>query len=127
DVFYVPYPIEGMYMFKSVDEYDTKITTEEGVLTYDIPVPYKSFLQEGGVFVLTSGTRDVSIDDTSYIVDIDTNTITFVEGTVLPETLVFKMKYKHPKGFDESGYIYLNKDKLPVPFCKELYMVFVNG
>ena len=127
DVFYVPYPIEGMYMFKSVDEYDTKITTEEGVLTYDIPVPYKSFLQEGGVFVLTSGTRDVGIDDTSYIVDIDTNTITFVEGTVLPETLVFKMKYKHPKGFDESGYIYLNKDKLPVPFCKELYMVFVNG
>lgn len=127
DVFYVPYPIEGMYMFKSADSYDVNVKTEEGVLTYDVPIPYKSFLEEGGTFVLTSGNRNINIDDTSYTVDTENNTVTFVEGTILPETLVFKMKYLHGKGLRESGYIYLNKDKLPIPFCKELYMVFVNG
>lgn len=127
DVFYIPYPIEGMYMYKSVDNYDVKVTTEEGVLTYDVPIPYKSFLEEGGTFVLTSGSKDINIEDNSYTTDPETNTITFIEGTTLPETLVFKMVYGHGKGLDESGYIYLNKDKLPVPFCKELYMVFVNG
>lgn len=127
DVFYVPYPIEGMYMYKSVDEYDVKVTTEENVLTYDIPIPYDSFLDDGGVFVLTSGNRNINIDDLSYEINYGDRTVEFVESTILPETLVFKMKYAHPKGFKESGYIYMNKDKLPVPFCKELYMVFVNG
>lgn len=127
DVFYVSYPIEGMYMYKSADEYDVKVTTEEGVFIYDIPIPYKSFLSDGGVFVLTSGNRDINIDDTSYTIDYDNNTIVFTEDTILPETLIFKMKYSRGKGFKDSGYIYLNKDKLPVPFCKELYMIFVNG
>ena len=38
--------------------------------------------------------------------------------------------YVNPEGnsgLKESGYIYIDKDKLPAPFCKELYMVFVNG
>lgn len=125
DVFYIPYPIEGMYMYKSTDNYSTKITTEKNRLTYDIPVPYKSFIEEGGTFILESGNRNIIIDDTMYTVD--NNIITFDRGTELPETLIFTMNYKNGKGLDSSGYIYLNKDKLPVPFCKELYMVFVNG
>lgn len=125
DVFYIPYPIEGMYMYKSTDSYNVKITTEKNRLVYDIPVPYKSFLEEGGTFTVQSGNRNIIIDDTMYIVD--NNIITFDRGTELPETLIFTMNYKHGKGLNSSGYIYLNKDKLPVPFCKELYMVFVNG
>lgn len=127
DVFYVPYPIEGMYMYKSVDAYDTKVTTKLNEYVYDIPIPYKSFFEDGGNFVLTSGNRNINIDDLSYTVNTENNTIIFEKGTILPETLIFKMIYAHSKGFKESGYIYLNKDKLPVPFCKELYMIFVNG
>lgn len=127
DVFYVPYPLEGMYMYKSVDTYDIRVSTNADTLIYDIPVPYKSFLEEGGVFVLASGDREVQIDEVSYITDTENNTIVFEEGTTLPHTLIFNFKYPRGKGLDESGYIYLNKDKLPAPFCKELYMVFVNG
>ena len=125
DVFYVPYPLEGMYMYKSTDTYDVRVKTSADTFIYDIPIPYKSFLQDGGTFILESGDRDV--DDLSYTVDIDNNTITFEEDSQIPHTLVFSIKYKHDKGLNESGYLYINKDKLPVPFCKELYMVFVNG
>lgn len=127
DVFYVPYPIEGMYMYKSVNEFNTTVKTEENVYTYDIPVPYKSFFDDGGNFVVSSGNRNINIDETSYTIDITNRTITFEEGIRLPETLSFIMVYPKEKGIHESGYIYLNKDKLPVPFCKELYMIFVNG
>ena len=127
DVFYVPYPIEGMYMYKSTDNSSIKIKTTEGTMTYDIPIPYKSFLEEGGTFTVVSGTKDIAITEDSYVTDKEAKTITFKEGTALPETLIFNMTYAHGKGLRESGYIYLNKDKLPLPFCKELYMVFVNG
>ena len=125
DVFYVPYPLEGMYMYKSTDVYDVRVSTTEGVDTYDIPIPYKSFLEDGGTFTIESGDRNIETEDLSYITDEESNTVVF-EGTI-PHTIIFKMTYPHNKGLTESGYIYLNKDKLPVPFCKELYMVFVNG
>ena len=127
DVFYVPYPIEGMYMYRSVDSYEVKVSTQPDVFTYDIPVPYKSFLLEGGTFTVKSGNKDISDDSLIYDINIDNNTIVFEDSVVLPETLVFTINYYHGKGFHKSGYIYINKDKLPVPFCKELYMVFVNG
>lgn len=127
DVFYVPYPLEGMYMYKSTDSYDVRVSTTADTYIYDIPVPYKSFLEEGGVFVLASGDRNVQIDELSYTVNTENNTLVFEEGITLPHTIIFNMQYPRGKGLDESGYIYLNKDKLPVPFCKELYMVFVNG
>lgn len=127
DVFYVPYPLEGMYMYKSTNEYEVKIKTEKNLLTYDIPIPYKSFLEDGGTFKLKSGNRNIYIDISDYTINEKKNTIVFNRGIELPETLVFTLTYKNRKGLDESGYIYLNKDKLPVPFCKELYMIFVNG
>lgn len=127
DVFYVPYPLEGMYMYKSTNSYDVKVKTQSGIYTYDIPVPYVSFLLEGGTFTVKSGNKDISDDSLTYEVDNSTNTIKFSDTINLPETLIFNMKYHNEKGFHTSGYIYLNKDKLPVPFCKELYMVFVNG
>ena len=125
DVFYVSYPLEGMYMYKSTDVYDVRVSTTEGVDTYDIPIPYKSFLEDGGTFTIESGDRNIETEDLAYITDEESNTVVF-EGTI-PHTIIFKMTYPHNKGLTESGYIYLNKDKLPVPFCKELYMVFVNG
>lgn len=127
DVFYVPYPLEGMYMYKSTDKYDVKVKTEKNLLTYDIPIPYKSFLEDGGTFDLKSGNRNIYIDESDYTINEQKSTIVFNRGTELPETLIFTMTYKNNKGLTESGYIYLNKDKLPVPFCKELYMIFVNG
>lgn len=127
DVFYVPYPIEGMYMYKSVNEYDVKVKTTEGQLIYDIPIPYKSFLKDGGTFSVRSGIRNIEITDEMYDIDTENNTIIFGNKIQIPETIIFTMIYANKKGLDESGYIYLNKDKLPVPFCKELYMVFVNG
>ena len=127
DVFYIPYPIEGMYMYKSTNKYDVKITTEKNRLVYDVPVPYKSFLEDGGTFVVNSGNRNIMIEDSQYSTNIENNTIEFERGTKLPETLIFTLTYARGKGLNESGYIYLNKDKLPVPFSKELYMVFVNG
>lgn len=127
DVFYVPYPLEGMYMYKSTNSYDVKVKTQSGIYTYDIPVPYVSFLSEGGTFTVKSSNKDISDDSLTYEVDNSTNTIKFSDTINLPETLIFNMKYHNEKGFHTSGYIYLNKDKLPVPFCKELYMVFVNG
>lgn len=126
DVFYVPYPLEGMYMYKSTDKYDIRISTEPNRLTYDIPIPYKSFLEDGGTFSVTSGSRNININGT-YTINDENNTIVFDRLAEIPETLIFTFIYKNPKGLTESGYIYLNKDKLPVPFCKELYMVFVNG
>lgn len=127
DVFYVPYPLEGMYMYKSTDSYDVKVSTTTDILIYDIPVPYKSFLTEGGSVILSSGDKNINIDDLTYTINTENNTIIFEEGTILPHILIFTFKYYHNKGLKESGYIYLNKDKLPAPFCKELYMVFVNG
>lgn len=126
DVFYIPYPLEGMYMYKSVDNYEVKVSTNDAH-TYDIPVPYVSFLKEGGTFTVKSGSKEVSDDSLVYDINIENNTIVFEDSVTLPETLIFKFNYYHWKGLHESGYIYLNKDKLPVPFCKELYMVFVNG
>ena len=127
DVFYVPYPLDDLYMYKSTNEYEVKVSTTEDVLTYDVPVPYKSFLKDNGQVVISSGIVDITVDQSSYVINDDTNTVTFTEDTVLPETLVFTLTYPNEKGVHESGYIYLNKDKLPAPFCKELYMVFVNG
>lgn len=127
DVFYVPYPIEGMYMYKSINEYQVRVNTIENEFTYDIPIPYKSFLEDGGTFTVTSGSRDFEILPESYKTDTVNNTIRFKTREKLPGTLIFTMTYKNPKGIKESGYVYINKDKLPVPFCKELYMLFVNG
>lgn len=125
DVFYVPYPIEGMYMYKSQNTYDVRVSTTEGVDTYDIPVPYNSFLEDGGTFTIESADRNVNTEDLVYITDNDSKTIVLEDP--IPHTIIFKITYPYYKGLGSSGYIYINKDKLPVPFCKELYMVFVNG
>lgn len=127
DVFYVPYPLEGMYMYKSTDNYEVRVSTIADTFTYDIPIPYQSFFVDGGTFTIESADRNVETDSLTYTTDIETNTMTFDEGVTLPHTFKFIITYPRKKGLSESGYIYMNKDKLPVPFCKELYMVFVNG
>lgn len=127
DVFYVPYPLEGLYMYKSSDFNTVKVKTSKDTYVYDIPVPYKSFIEEGGTFVVSSGDKNIVIDESSYTINTENNTIIFNDESIIPDTLIFNMQYAHGKGLDESGYVYINKDKLPAPFCKELYMVFVNG
>lgn len=125
DVFYIPYPLNGMAMYKSQQDTTVSITTNENK-TYDIPVPYHSYLSDGNTIEVYSNLKQL-IPDTEYEIDPVALTITFKDTLKMPKGLVFKMIYKHKAGFNESGYIYINKDKIPFPLTKELFFVFVNG